>query len=63
MIAAAWTCLVAPHTTPVALAVAGGRDSRRLAGYLSTATAFVSFAAAIVAFVVMLGEAPAARRA
>ena len=47
MNAAAWACLVSPLVVTLALAVAGGRVSRRSAGYLSTASAFVSFAAAI----------------
>ncbi len=58
---AAWICLVAPLVAAVSLAIKGDLISRRLAGYFSTATAFVSFAAAVVAFVIMLGESPSAR--
>jgi NADH-quinone oxidoreductase subunit L len=61
MNAAAWVCLVAPLVTAIALAIKGDLLSRRLAGYFSTATALVSFAASIVAFVIMLGESPSQR--
>jgi NADH-quinone oxidoreductase subunit L len=58
---AAWTCLLAPLASTVAIALAGNKLSRRGAGYLSTATTMVSFAAALVAFAIMLGESPAQR--
>jgi NADH-quinone oxidoreductase subunit L len=61
MNAAAWVCLASPLAATVALALAGARISRRGAGYVSTATTMLSFAAAIVAFVSMLGDAPDAR--
>ena len=61
MNAAAWICLASPLAATIALALAGTRISRRGAGYLSTASTMVSFAAAIVAFVIMLGESPDAR--
>jgi NADH-quinone oxidoreductase subunit L len=56
MNAAAWICLGLPLASTLAIATAGTRISRRGAGYLSTATTFGSFAAAVVAFVVMLGK-------
>ena len=56
MNAAAWICLGLPLASTLAIAGAGTRISRRGAGYLSTATTFGAFAAAVVAFVVMLGE-------
>jgi NADH-quinone oxidoreductase subunit L len=59
--AAAWICLVSPLASTLAIAMAGGRLSRRGAAFLSTGAAMVSFAASIVAFVVMLGESPDAR--
>ena len=59
--AAAWLCLLSPLAATVAIALLGNRLSRRQAGYLSTATTLVSFAAAVVAFAAMLGESPAAR--
>ena len=61
MNAAAWVCLASPLAATIALALAGTRISRRGAGFVSTASTMVSFAAAIVAFVIMLGESPAAR--
>jgi NADH-quinone oxidoreductase subunit L len=54
--AAAWTCLLLPLAGTVAITLAGGRISRRVAGYVSTATTMGAFAAAVVAFVIMLGE-------
>jgi NADH-quinone oxidoreductase subunit L len=61
MNAAAWVCLASPLAATVLLALAGTRVSRRAAGYISTVTTMLSFAAAIVAFVSMLGDAPDAR--
>ncbi len=61
MNAAAWICLLAPLAGALAIALAGGSISRRVAGYISTGTTMVAFAAAIVAFVIMLGESPDAR--
>jgi NADH-quinone oxidoreductase subunit L len=59
--AAAWVCLASPLAATVLLALAGTRISRRGAGYVSTVSTMVSFAAAVVAFVIMLGESPGAR--
>jgi NADH-quinone oxidoreductase subunit L len=59
--AAAWVCLASPLAATFAIALAGNRISRRGAGYLSTGSTMVSFAAAIAVFVVMLGESPSAR--
>src|SRR5437764_2089239 len=56
--AAAWICLTLPLASTVAITAGGTRLSRRGAGYVSTATTFGSFVAAIVAFAVMLGEQP-----
>ncbi len=61
MNAAAWICLLSPLAATLVLAAGGTKISRRAAGYLSTATTMVSFAAAVVAFVIMLGESPDAR--
>jgi NADH-quinone oxidoreductase subunit L len=52
----AWICLALPLGSTLAITLAGSRISRRGAGYLSTATTFGSFAAAVVAFVLMLGN-------
>ena len=56
MIAAAWLCLVSPLAGAVAITVAGGRISRRTAGWISTLTTFIAFAGALVAFVGLWGE-------
>ena len=62
MNAAAWICLLAPLAGALAIALARRRGSRAaLAGYISTGTTMVAFAAAVVAFVIMLGESPDAR--
>jgi NADH-quinone oxidoreductase subunit L len=56
MIAGAWLCLVSPLAGAVAITLAGGRISRRTAGWISTLTTFVAFAGALVAFVGLWGE-------
>ena len=58
---AAWVCLASPLVATLALALAGTRISRRGAGYVSTVSTMVSFAAAVAAFVSMLGDSPDAR--
>ena len=50
MIAGAWVCLLAPLAGAVAITIAGGRISRRIAGWVSTLTTFVAFGGALVAF-------------
>jgi NADH-quinone oxidoreductase subunit L len=59
--AAAWICLALPLASVVAITLAGERISRRGAAYVSSVTTFGSFAAALVAFAVMLGEHAGAR--
>ncbi len=61
MIAAAWTCLLAPLAAALVITLAGNRITRRGAGYLATVSAGVSFVAAVVAFALLLGDAPAKR--
>jgi len=61
MIAAAWTCLISPLVATALITVGGNRLSRRGAGFLSTFSVLVSFVAAIVAFVAILGDAPVQR--
>jgi NADH-quinone oxidoreductase subunit L len=56
MTAAAWVCLLAPLAGAVAIALFGTRISRRGAGYLASASVLASFAAAVIAFVGLLGE-------
>ena len=58
MNAAAWTCLLLPLASAVAITLCGTRISRRLAGYVATTASLGAFAAAVVAFVIMLGESP-----
>jgi NADH-quinone oxidoreductase subunit L len=62
MAAAAWICLMLPLASTVAITLGGTRTSRRLAGYISTATTMGAFAAAVVAFVQLLGESPEERQ-
>jgi NADH-quinone oxidoreductase subunit L len=49
-IAGAWVCLLSPLAGAVAITLAGGRISRRTAGWISTLTTFVAFGGALVAF-------------
>src|SRR5262245_37131693 len=56
--ASAWVCLLLPLAAVAAITVAGGRISRRHAGYVSVATTIAAFVAAIVGFAAMLGESP-----
>ena len=58
MNAAAWTCLLLPLASAVAITLCGTHISRRLSGYVATIAALGAFAAAVVAFVIMLGESP-----
>ncbi len=58
---AAWVCLLVPLGATLAIALAGVRLSRRGAALFSTATTAVSFVAAIVAFVALLGESASSR--
>jgi NADH-quinone oxidoreductase subunit L len=58
MNAAAWTCLLLPLASTVLIMLGGTRISRRLAGYISTLTTMGAFAAAVVAFIELLGKSP-----
>src|SRR5262245_16385417 len=58
---AAWPCLLLPLAAAPAITLAGGRITRRQAGYLSTTSTIGAFVAAIVAFVISLGESPEQR--
>jgi NADH:ubiquinone oxidoreductase subunit 5 (subunit L)/multisubunit Na+/H+ antiporter MnhA subunit len=55
MIIAAWICLVSPLAAALTITLGGMRISRRAAGWIATASTTVSFAAAVVAFVGLLG--------
>jgi NADH-quinone oxidoreductase subunit L len=59
--AAAWVCLTVPLLATLAITLGGNRTSRRAAGYLSTATTMVAFAASLVALIAMIGESSGAR--
>jgi NADH-quinone oxidoreductase subunit L len=61
MNAAVWICLVLPLASALAITLAGTRISRRVAGYISTLTTMGAFAAAVVAFVHLLGESAGER--
>jgi NADH-quinone oxidoreductase subunit L len=56
MLAGAWTCLLAPIVGAFTIALAGGRISRRTAGWISTLTTFVAFGGALVAFFGLLAR-------
>ena len=51
MKAAAWICLLLPLASTLGITLAGTRISRRLAGYVSSATTMGAFVAAVVDFV------------
>jgi NADH-quinone oxidoreductase subunit L len=61
MIAGAWVCLASPLAGALAIAVAGGRISRRTAGWISTLTTFLAFAGALVAFFALWAGGPSDR--
>jgi NADH-quinone oxidoreductase subunit L len=58
MVAAAWICLLTPLGAALAITLAGGRLTRRGAGYLATASVGGSFVAALVTFALLLGHSP-----
>ncbi len=51
MVNGAWVCLLAPLAGFLAITLAGTRITRRRAGAISTASVFVGFAGALVAFI------------
>jgi NADH-quinone oxidoreductase subunit L len=61
MNAAAWVCLLLPLASAIAITLTGPWISRRMAGYVSTATTMGAFVAAVVAFFAMLGDSPEER--
>jgi len=58
MIVAAWICLLTPLGAALLITLCGSRLSRRGAGYLATVSVAVSFVAAVVTFVALLGDSP-----
>jgi NADH-quinone oxidoreductase subunit L len=61
MIAGAWLCLLAPLAGSILITLAGGRISRRVAGWIATLSVFVGFVGALVAFIGVRGEDPSDR--
>ncbi|HET6624261.1 MAG TPA: NADH-quinone oxidoreductase subunit L, partial [Gaiellaceae bacterium] len=58
MEAGAWVCLLSPLVGTLAIALAGGRITRRTAGWISTLTTFVAFGGAVVAFFATWAASP-----
>jgi hypothetical protein len=54
MNAAAWTCLLLPLASAVAITLCGTRISRRMSGYVATITSLGAFAAAVCSFFLLL---------
>jgi len=61
VIVAAWICLVAPLAAALLITLLGNSISRRVAGYVATASVVGSFAAAVVVLAKLWSEAPADR--
>jgi NADH-quinone oxidoreductase subunit L len=62
MIVAAWICLLAPLGAALAITLCGTAISRRVAGYLATASVLGSFAAALVVLAELWSESPEERQ-
>jgi NADH-quinone oxidoreductase subunit L len=58
---AAWICLLSPLAAALAITIAGTSITRRVAGYVATASVAVSFVAALVTFVTLLDRAEGER--
>ena len=56
MTLASWICLAAPLAGAVAITLLGTSISRRVAGYISSASVFAAFVAAVIAFSRLHGE-------
>jgi NADH-quinone oxidoreductase subunit L len=61
MIAAAWACLLSPLVGALTITIAGGRISRRAAGWIATLSTFIAFGGALVAFVGLWAADPSDR--
>jgi NADH-quinone oxidoreductase subunit L len=59
----AWICLLSPLAAAVLITLAGGRVSRRGAGYLATLSCFVAFGGAVTSFVSLLSRSSSQRTA
>jgi NADH-quinone oxidoreductase subunit L len=62
MTAAAWICLASPLAAALTITLLGTLPSRRTTGYIATGSTFVSFIAALVAFVQLLDREGEDRR-
>ena len=58
MVFGGWLCLLAPFAGFLAILLAGTRITRGQAGVLATASVFLGFAGAVIAFVDALGRSP-----
>jgi NADH-quinone oxidoreductase subunit L len=56
VVPAAWICLLSPLAAALAIALGGTSISRRLAGYIATASVGISFVATLVAFFALIGR-------
>src|SRR4029079_12841046 len=56
MVYGSWICLLSPLAAAVVITLAGGRLTRRGAGYLATISCFVSFGASVAVFVSLRGR-------
>jgi NADH-quinone oxidoreductase subunit L len=56
MLAGSWICLLSPLAAAALITLAGGRLSRRGAGYLATLACFIAFGGAVAAFIGMVGR-------
>jgi NADH-quinone oxidoreductase subunit L len=59
----AWICLLSPLAAAGLITLAGGRLSRRGAGYLATVACFVAFGGAVTTFISLLGRNESQRTA
>src|SRR5207245_10384208 len=57
----AWICLLSPLAAAGLITLAGGRLSRRGAGYLATSACFVAFGGALTTFISLLGRSASQR--
>ena len=61
MIAGSWVCLLSPLVGALTITIAGGRISRRTAGWIATLATFVAFGGALVAFIGLWAADPSDR--
>jgi NADH-quinone oxidoreductase subunit L len=61
VIAGAWVCLLSPLVAALTITVAGGRISRRTAGWIATLATFIAFGGALVAFIGLWAADPSDR--